>query len=75
MLSAVSFSSIYTLLSLKKKETIVSLSRKDLKQLHNNEKVKLNYITENENIIFELNNIYNNISKQQEKHQYKKLLN
>ena len=52
-----------------------SISKNEIKQLNKKERIKLNYVSSNKNIIYELNKIYNQNMSYSDKEKYKKLIN
>ena len=51
-----------------------SISKNEIKQLNKKERIKLNYVSSNKNIIYELNKIYNQNMSYNNKEKYKKLI-
>ena len=52
-----------------------SISKNEIKQLNKKERIKLNYVSSNKDIIYELNKIYNQNMSYSDKEKYKKLIN
>ena len=52
-----------------------SISKNKIKQLNKKERIKLNYVSSNKDIIYELNKIYNQNMSYSDKEKYKKLIN
>lgn len=46
-----------------------------MKQLNKKERIKLNYVSSNKDIIYELNKIYNQNMSYSDKEKYKQLIN
>lgn len=51
------------------------ISKNEIKQLNKKERIKLNYVSSNKDIIYELNKIYNQNMSYSDKEKYKKLIN
>ena len=52
-----------------------AISKKEIKQLNKKERIKLNYVSSNKDIIYELNKIYNQNMSYSDKEKYKQLIN